>query len=197
MDQEKRINIEAIERPFPKEKIRQRRGPGGKVLDYIETPEVIRRLNEVFGYHWSFEIAETIFRNKDVIVRGRLTANGIIKEQYGSSSYDNNRSLGDVFKAAGSDAIKKCATLFGIGLHLYDDEIEPQPEPAQPQRKPSNFDPQEAYRKCVDKFGKVMIDTELKRIGFDPENGVLPDLKEAWVEIWRYLEKHANDDKKE
>ena len=28
-------------------------------------------------------------------------------------------SIGDDFKAAGSDALKKCASLFGIGLHLY------------------------------------------------------------------------------
>ena len=28
-------------------------------------------------------------------------------------------SIGDDFKAAGSDALKKCSSLFGIGLHLY------------------------------------------------------------------------------
>ena len=30
-------------------------------------------------------------------------------------------SLGDDLKAAATDALKKCATLFGVGLHLYEE----------------------------------------------------------------------------
>ncbi len=43
-------------------------------------------------------------------------------------------SLGDVLKAAGTDALKKCATLFGVALHLYMDE--PPRAPAAPSPAP-------------------------------------------------------------
>jgi hypothetical protein len=46
-------------------------------------------------------------------------------------------SLGDDLKAAATDALKKCATLFGVGLHLYFDDgakqAAPPPTPAKPE----------------------------------------------------------------
>jgi len=63
-----------------------------------------------------------------VIIRGRLTAEGISKSQYGTSKITLSKdtgevvSIGDDFKAAGSDCLKKCCSLFGIGLHLYSSE---------------------------------------------------------------------------
>ena len=65
---------------------------------------------------------------QEVIIRGRLTVHAkhgtIVKEQFGSSavkrSNGNITSLGDDLKAATSDALKKCASLLGLALDLYE-----------------------------------------------------------------------------
>lgn len=119
-------NLEVLTRPFEAGQIRQREGRGGKMLDYIETHAVITRLNEAFGGAWSFEVAEYKSMEGEVVVQGRLTAGGQIKEQFGSAAVARNKEtgkpicIGDDLKSAASDALKKCATLFGVGLHLYD-----------------------------------------------------------------------------
>jgi len=41
------------------------------------------------------------------------------RDQFGSCSFQEDMSKGDTFKAAASDALKKCATEFGVGLELY------------------------------------------------------------------------------
>ncbi len=56
---------------------------------------------------------------------GELKAGDVVKTQFGSSRLTRARetgemvSLADDFKAAGTDALKKCATLLGVGLFLY------------------------------------------------------------------------------
>lgn len=61
----------------------------------------------------------------EVLVLGRLTAGTVCKTQFGTSSITRNKqtgeviSLGDDLKAAATDALKKAATLLGVGLSLY------------------------------------------------------------------------------
>jgi hypothetical protein len=61
-------------------------------------------------------------------VRGSLTASGMCKTQFGGKDITRAKtsgeiiSLADDLKAAATDCLKKCATLFGVGLHLYFDE---------------------------------------------------------------------------
>jgi len=120
------VNVDVLTRPFEAGQVRQREGRGGKMLDYIETHAVITRLNEAFGGAWSFEVASFQTMEGEVVVQGRLTAGGQTKEQFGSAAVARSKdsgkpiSIGDDLKAAASDALKKCATLFGVGLHLYD-----------------------------------------------------------------------------
>lgn len=61
-----------------------------------------------------------------VKVLGRLTVPGYgIKEQYGSKVVIGGATEQEAsFKSASTDALKKCATLFGIGLELYEDDDE-------------------------------------------------------------------------
>jgi hypothetical protein len=60
-----------------------------------------------------------------VIVIGQLNAGGIVKSQFGSSRITRAKETGDIIslsddlKAAATDALKKAATLLGVGLHLY------------------------------------------------------------------------------
>jgi len=119
------MDTQIIEQEFDKSLIKTRKGRSGNRLSYIEVPEYIKRLNMAFDYNWSFDIQEEKIESGFVIVRGKLTAEGISKSQYGTSQITLAKdtgeivSIGDDHKAAGSDALKKCASLFGIGLHLY------------------------------------------------------------------------------
>ena len=118
-------NRELLEQPFPQDAIKQRKGFHGGTLDYIEGHTVIKRLNDAFEGSWSFQVISHEVQGDEVIVLGKLKADGITKTQFGSSRVTRNAegeivSLGDDFKAASTDALKKTATLLGVGLHLYD-----------------------------------------------------------------------------
>lgn len=159
--------LSKLTRPF--DNIEEREGTGGKMFKYVTATDVIKRLNEVFGIAWTFEVLDkeivcssglkfkleesvTTTPNEDgshtskstrqeydytkpqtVIIRGKLTVqdeNGIFwsKTQVGASDIKYLQSspttmvdFGNDEKAAISDCIKKCATLFGVGLDLYED----------------------------------------------------------------------------
>jgi len=119
------MNRELLEKPFEKEQIKQRKGNFGDTIDYVEAHAVIQRLNDAFEGQWSFEVLTQENNGSQVMVLGKLTADGVSKTQFGCSSITTNSktgeivSLGDDWKAATSDALKKSASLFGIGLHLY------------------------------------------------------------------------------
>lgn len=121
------MNRELLEKEFEPSQIKQREGNFGKKLDYIEGHCVIARLNEAFEAEWSFSILEhSILKETDeVLVVGQLRAGNVVKTQFGSSRITRAResgepiSLSDDYKAAATDAIKKCASLLGVGLHLY------------------------------------------------------------------------------
>lgn len=119
------IPLDVLTRQFSPDQVKQREGRGGKMLDYLETHAVITRLNESFEGAWSFEVLEYKLLDAEVLVRGRLTAGGQRKEQFGGSEIARRKdtgdpvSLADDLKSAGSDCLKKCATLFGVGLELY------------------------------------------------------------------------------
>lgn len=122
------IPINQLAEHFAQEQVKQRRGSFGQQLAYVEASTVVQRLNEALEGDWSFHIVETQFEQEEVIVRGRLTINGTVREQFGGSRITRNKdtgemiSLADDLKAASSDALKKCATLTGVGLHLYQDK---------------------------------------------------------------------------
>jgi len=111
-----------LNKPFDTTVIKTRKNRYGESLNYVEGSHYIRRLNEAFGYNWSFEIVDMKVLKDEVIVLGKLTADGITKMQYGTSgeSANDDRLFGDKVKAAGTDALRKCASLFGLGLHLYE-----------------------------------------------------------------------------
>ena len=119
------MNRELLEKPFSPDQIQQRKGLDGDVLDYVAGAAVIQRLNEAFNAEWTFEILDHHIYEKEVVVLGKLTAQGIAKCQFGKSKITRTKetkaevSIGDDLKAATTDAIKKCATLFGVALHLY------------------------------------------------------------------------------
>lgn len=122
-----------LSEPFPKEVERQLR-KGGTSLTYIPVSEVIARLNKIFGYDgWSFEIIKCERDSLDpefIVAHVRLAVNStqdeffsVSKDGFGGQKIKRTKQgdivdLGDDFKGAVSDALKKAAQALGIGLYL-------------------------------------------------------------------------------
>ncbi len=143
------MNRQQLEQPFDPSLIRKREGDDGKMYEYFEGAVIVQRLNEVFDSSWDFKILHHQILENEVIVLGELTAGGIVKNQFGSVPIVRRKkdktpvSIGDDLKKAGTDALKKCATLLGVGLQqLYLDKssaaagrktsVSPVQKPAQP-----------------------------------------------------------------
>ena len=112
-----------LERPFAE--LKTRPGRNGQQLTYIEGHQVIERLNAAFESEWSFRILEHEITNDEIIVVGELEAGGLTKQAFGGTELTRSRNGGapvcvsDDLKSAATDALKKAATLLGVGLHLY------------------------------------------------------------------------------
>jgi len=117
------MNKDVLCRPFSPDQIRTRPGRNGQQLSYVATHAVIARLNEGCDA-WNFEIVEHSVHDDEVIVLGKLTADGVVKSAFGGSNITIDSqgrvvSLADDLKSAASDSLKKCASLLGVGLELY------------------------------------------------------------------------------
>jgi recombination DNA repair RAD52 pathway protein len=119
--------------PFSPEVERQLK-KGGTYLTYIPVSEVIARLNKVLGFDgWSYEIikCERDALDPDFIVAHvRMTVYSdsnkldiVVKDGFGGQKIKRTKQgeivdLGDEFKGAVSDALKKAAQAIGVGLYL-------------------------------------------------------------------------------
>ena len=147
--QEKSVR-EMLEAPFGDEQIKHRPGNFGQQLAYVEGHAVIKRLNEAFEGAWSFEVVEHRVLEGEVLVLGKLTAEPGVKMAFGGSAITHAKETGEVvslvddLKAAATDALKKCATLLGVGLHLYENGRNGEPKarctsaPESVEPKPTN-----------------------------------------------------------
>ena len=106
-------------RPFTAEECSTRPGAGGRTLTYVDQLHVIQRLNEAFGIGgWSWTAASSIDHDK-VLVQGHLSIdNG--PQHFGCSIEPLKNDAEKAVKTADTDALKRAARLFGVGLHLYD-----------------------------------------------------------------------------
>lgn len=124
------IPREVLEAPFPPEAIKSRPGAYGGSLSYLEGHTVVQRLNDAFDGNWSFEVVTHQVLDDEVLVLGKLRAEtaGVVKMAFGSSRITKDDrtgksiALGDDLKAAATDALKKSATLLGVGLTLYSNQ---------------------------------------------------------------------------
>lgn len=116
---------ETLDRPFPPECIKTRKGNFGVELSYVEGHEFIKRMNETFGVAWSFQIILHEVLDEEVLVLGKLTTHGHIRMTFGGSQITRAKesgesvSIADDLKAAATDAFKKACSFLGVGLHLY------------------------------------------------------------------------------
>jgi hypothetical protein len=124
------MNRALLEKSFEPNQIKQRQGNFGHILDYVEGHVVTSRLNDAFESNWSFEIVKyRIIKDPgEVLVLGKLTAEGVTKMAFGSKEIERSKdtkaivSLGGDLKAAATDSLKKAASLLGVGLYLYSDQ---------------------------------------------------------------------------
>jgi hypothetical protein len=124
------VNREVLCRPFAPEAIKQRQGAHRKTFSYVDVASVIDRLNEGCDA-WSFDVVSHEVYEDEVVVLGRLTADGVVKMAFGTAELTRDRdghlpSKGDALKAASSDALKKAASLLGVGLEFYRKEAAPE-----------------------------------------------------------------------
>jgi len=113
----------------------------GRPYYTVKASYVKKRLNAIFGFNYDFQIlTENHYQNSnEVVVKGRLTIrdknnNPVFRDQFGKSSTkltvtkDGNRSInrlsdiGNTFKSASSDCLKKCASEFGLFWDIYNQE---------------------------------------------------------------------------
>jgi|GEM_PF-771244 len=144
----------------------------GTSLTYIPVSEVITRLNQVFGIDgWSSEIirCERDALDPDFIVAHvRLSLShfgdfgNLHKDGFGGQKIKRTKAgdivdLGDEFKGAVSDALKKAAQQFGIGLYLA------RSEEALSMEAQASADPEldNLWNKFMDKTKKLDADGKL------------------------------------
>lgn len=137
--------MELLWRATPAKHIQQRAGRGGQTFDYVSIQYVEMYLNAMTGHDWDFKILEWKIVERQIIVLGSLTLRfggkkadrvEVTKEQFGSGEVKFLKGkegdptamvdLADDLKAAASDALKKCASLFGVAWDVYGkDEFKP------------------------------------------------------------------------
>ena len=117
-----------LQEPFPAEMLRFNQAKG---LTYIPISEVIARMNRVLGFeNWSYSVVRA-WREPDhpdwclahVELSVRIGDREITRSGYGGQQIKKKKSgdvvdLGDEFKGAVSDALKKAAQSLGVGLEL-------------------------------------------------------------------------------
>ena len=97
---------------------------------FLSGEQVASRLNHVLGVgKWMFAVLSQSYdeHNDEIVVLGELRAwidgQWITRQQFGGQKPNRRKSgeitsIGNDYKGAATDAMKKCASLFGVGLYL-------------------------------------------------------------------------------
>jgi hypothetical protein len=132
------VDVKLLDKEFDKQFIKKIKG-----FDYVSAEVVEQRLDDAFGkFNWAFRVDKMWSDEEEVIVWGSLgardpdTGEWVWKSQCGGAQViyrkdaphtpENRVELHKRWKAAESDCIKKCATLWGVARHLYG-EVEEDP----------------------------------------------------------------------
>lgn len=195
------MDLQALYEPFSRE-VEKTLKKGGASLTYIPVSEVITRMNKVFGVGgWSSQIMACARDQLDpdfivAHVRIETTIDGAMvwKDGIGGQKIKRTKNgdivdLGDEFKGAVSDALKKAAQQFGIGLYLARSEeaLALDEEEAKPEINPEVLDAWERFlgiAKSLDDDQK----TELTSVWNEFADGApKPTLDTATVEELEFL----------
>jgi len=104
-------------------------GPGNARYKYVKGEDVIYRLNKAFQHEWSSHVDQIIERDNQIIVLLTITVGEVSHQGFGGSEiaiYSGGAKAGkpvdisNSFKGAYTNALKKCAEQFGVGLYAED-----------------------------------------------------------------------------
>jgi len=128
--------LKMIVAPTPREVIKIRPGKGGGTWEYVPGWYFKKKLNFVFGFNWDFEILGERVDGDYITVKGKLvirhTSAGDLqasKVDYGGSEIkylknkphkpENYLDISNNFKAAATDALKRCCVQLGFCMDVY------------------------------------------------------------------------------
>ncbi len=124
--------IAAIIAPTPKNIIKSRPGKGGGNWDYVPGWWFKKKANFVFGFSHDFEILGERIDGDFITVKGALTVRDqktgkiiATKQDFGGAAIKylkgtkNYLDLPNDFKAAQTDAFKRCMVQFGFAMDVY------------------------------------------------------------------------------
>lgn len=142
--------IQKIFNSTPKKWVYSRPAKGGGNWTYVRGSYVRRTLDGLFGFNWDFDIETSVGEAFEVakltggvVVKGTLTGrtktnnewHEVRKTQFGRAEVKWRKGkapgeaetpipldIGNDFKAAATDAFKKCASTLGIAADIYDPE---------------------------------------------------------------------------
>lgn len=108
----------ALADEFPPELERTYQGRGGRSFTYIEPRDVMERLDTVLTPSgWQFKASAV----NDQVAHGSLSIKvgdeWITREDFGYPN--NNADIAESLKEAQSDALRRCAMMFGVARYLY------------------------------------------------------------------------------
>ena len=105
----------ALSRPWGKGEVKERKGPGGKMLSYVDARQVQNRLDEVVGTeNWQTHFSE-VCGNYCCTLSLKIDGEWVAKSDgAGETSIEGD-------KGGFSDAFKRAAVSFGIARYLYSD----------------------------------------------------------------------------
>lgn len=163
----------------------------GSNLDYITGEQVTSRLNEALGWDgWSFEVKQHGYNEEadELWVLGELrvvmptTTACISKQQFGSQKpnrYSGGKNEGKVIdlgfdlKGAATDALKKCASLIGVGLYLHEKESSQtqRQQPSRPTPPPVPNSPASLLGFDPEELKRLVAEAGLKNVDLVPVTG--------------------------
>ena len=121
--------LQLLMKRTPDKFVRTRPAKGGGTWTYVSGGYIRKVLNLMFGWDWDFEVLTESVQANQVIVKGKLTCRvggrSIVKTQFGCKEIMYKRgtqdplNLGNDYKAAATDALKKCAADIGIASDIY------------------------------------------------------------------------------
>ncbi|MBW1966579.1 MAG: hypothetical protein JRI48_04195 [Deltaproteobacteria bacterium] len=122
--------IEKLEEKFPESLVKVNNYNG---LSYIQWTYIKKRLDEVLDGNWSFEVVRELFLEDQVIVTVKLIIGDTYRMAHGHCSTER-KDKGQAVQIATTEGFKKAASLFGVAIHLYENN----PEPTQEKNAQSN-----------------------------------------------------------
>lgn len=189
--------IREINKVTPKDElIDLENGFKGVSVGFVE-----KKLNIIFGWDWSFSVVSEIehTKGKSVIIKGRMTIvlkdRTIVRENYGSAdiavirdSKGSTPLIGDAYKSARADALKKIASSLGICWDVYGGQKE---EPKKSEQK-LTANEQAIYTRLV-KFSNGKTKEDVDNLFRDALGGYKGKVPIVFTELYIELMKRFED----